>query len=537
MANLSLHPDHLADLRKSGLSDETIAQAGVYSVRPADIGKITRHPQVHSLLAFPYSPTFTRYKVFPTQLKLKGKGYRYTQMAGSGVHLYVPPMARAAAQNPKETLYIVEGEKKALKACQEGLTCVAIGGLWNWRQDKKLIDDIQALPLRDRRVVLVPDSDVWGRPDLVSAVSRLAQALRGAEAAVESCVLPEGDGQLKVGLDDYLLTHTVESLCALEFRGVTDGAPPERSYPRMDDIGYTARQLQHMTLPTLVSVADDLVVEGLTLLAGTSGIGKSYLLLQLAIAATTGGKFLGQWPTHQTDVLYLGTEDNQRRMDDRMSRLWEDAGEWPDNLTFVHRPQTLDTGLIGQISEWLDTHPKARLIIVDLWGDVKPPRGKNGDWYTEDRAAARMLANLANGRHVAIIATHHTNRLKTDDPFDNFHGGNGLLGAADTKMILLRSTDTDTTWHIKGRDVPKQSYTLELTEGIWLYRGEATETAASPAMADLLKYLALNPDAFHSAAEVARALGRDRMVVKSLLSRAFRRGLVSRAGDGLYKTK
>ena len=39
VTNLALHfhADHLADLRASGLTDETIRQAGVYSIRPRDI--------------------------------------------------------------------------------------------------------------------------------------------------------------------------------------------------------------------------------------------------------------------------------------------------------------------------------------------------------------------------------------------------------------------------------------------------------------------------------------------------------------------
>lgn len=37
-----LHPDHLADLWKSGLPDETILDAGIRSLRPADIKKIKK---------------------------------------------------------------------------------------------------------------------------------------------------------------------------------------------------------------------------------------------------------------------------------------------------------------------------------------------------------------------------------------------------------------------------------------------------------------------------------------------------------------
>jgi len=76
----AFHSEHLADLRKSGLSDETIEQAGLSSVRPNDISKVTAVPGVTSLLAIPYDDDFTRYKVFPPGLKTKTKSghLRYT---------------------------------------------------------------------------------------------------------------------------------------------------------------------------------------------------------------------------------------------------------------------------------------------------------------------------------------------------------------------------------------------------------------------------------------------------------------------------
>ena len=79
----SLHPDHLADLKKSGLSDKTI---------------ISR---------------------------------KYHKKAGLGVHLYLPPLAQEVFSGPAISLYFVEGEKKAAKGCQEGRSTIGLGGLWN----------------------------------------------------------------------------------------------------------------------------------------------------------------------------------------------------------------------------------------------------------------------------------------------------------------------------------------------------------------------------------------------------------------------
>ena len=60
-ANLALHfqADHLADLRASGLSDETIKAAGVYSLRPRDIALFFNlrrgvPTEIKTALCFPY---------------------------------------------------------------------------------------------------------------------------------------------------------------------------------------------------------------------------------------------------------------------------------------------------------------------------------------------------------------------------------------------------------------------------------------------------------------------------------------------------
>jgi hypothetical protein len=109
---------------------------------------------------------------------------------------------------------ITEGEKKALKACQEALVCVAIGGLWNWRQDGCAIPDFDDIAWVERSVTIVPDSDVWARLDLIKAVYALGAELEGRGANVEVLILPHDSG--KAGLDDYLVAHSLSEFHKLK---------------------------------------------------------------------------------------------------------------------------------------------------------------------------------------------------------------------------------------------------------------------------------------------------------------------------------
>jgi hypothetical protein len=45
---------------------------------------------------------------------------------------YIPANFRPKIlTDPNVPLYITEGEKKALKACQEDLACIAVAGVWS----------------------------------------------------------------------------------------------------------------------------------------------------------------------------------------------------------------------------------------------------------------------------------------------------------------------------------------------------------------------------------------------------------------------
>ena len=55
-----------------------------------------------------------------------------------------------ALHNPSIPLTWVEGEKKALKGTQEGLSCIGLGGLWNFPMDGKPLPDLDAIAYAHR---------------------------------------------------------------------------------------------------------------------------------------------------------------------------------------------------------------------------------------------------------------------------------------------------------------------------------------------------------------------------------------------------
>lgn len=205
-----LHPEHLAGLHKSGLSNEIILEAGIKSVPPRDISKKLGFdiPGLTSMYEIPYPGCegYSRFKAFYADnekyYKDGSEKPKYLARKDSGNRLYIPYKVTPILKDVSIPLYITEGEKKSLKATQEGLSCIAISGLWNWGRKTEngyeLLPDFDQIALESRTVYLVPDSD-WQEPNregkpknLKQAVNELAYCLIDKGAKVDWVELPQG---------------------------------------------------------------------------------------------------------------------------------------------------------------------------------------------------------------------------------------------------------------------------------------------------------------------------------------------------------
>jgi Domain of unknown function (DUF3854) len=174
------HPDHRADFQKSGLNPPIIMAANVHSLCPDKIPKITG---IQSALAFPYPGTnFTRIKIFPPLTDAQGHKTKYLQEKGSENHLYFSPHFWERFERLDSKVFIIEGEKKTLRADQEGLCAVGISGVWGWSHKKQPIPDLHLIPWRGREVRIIPDGDWATNPNVKQGALGLCSELikRGA---------------------------------------------------------------------------------------------------------------------------------------------------------------------------------------------------------------------------------------------------------------------------------------------------------------------------------------------------------------------
>lgn len=395
---MSISPEHLSDLKLSGLSDDMIEKAGLFSVPPCDIKGILGKAygdKVNSVLAFPYGQNgFCRFKLFPPIKDKDGHKVKYFQPPGSGVHLYLPAGIEECLSDPSIPLSIVEGEKKALKAVQEGITAIGIGGIWNFKEkgEDGLIADFDNIPLKGRVINLIPDGDYQRNKSVQKAVLTLAEKLKQKGAIPFLISLPDGDE--KIGLDDFLVKFGIGEFWEIPHEKIiTD------PYERLD-------------LPTYLEVANtearvEWIIDGLipkesvTLLHSVGGVGKSYLMYLIGFLVAEGETFFGL-KTQKTTVHYVDFENPFAEITERVKKVGvsENAKIW--HISHPSPPFRIDS----EGWEIYKAFPKGLIIFDSLRSSHHGEENSSKDaGFIMDRY--REIRSLGN----TIILIHHENKL------------------------------------------------------------------------------------------------------------------------------
>ena len=241
----------------------------------------------------------------------------------------------------------------------------------------------------------------------------------------------------------------------------------------------TAEQLQSAPYSPVPFLVDELIPEGLHILAGAPKIGKSWLALWLCLCVAQGQP-LWNFAVTQGEVLYLSLEDSYRRIQSRLFDLTEDA---PPTLHFAIMADTLKHGLEQQIEQFLTDHPATKLVVIDTLQRVRSAGG-DSNLYANDYQDVGLLKQLADRHHIAILLIHHLRKLHDDDPMNMISGSTGLSGAADSAFVLQKNARSANaaSLHCTGRDIPDRTLKLELGEEdrIWkLLADSHTCTGAS----------------------------------------------------------
>ncbi len=217
------------DLERSGITDEVAKATGMLAV--ADARRLDSTFKRRAAIAIPYHDPrtgeqvtwndggtlrpFERVRYLGKEprgfLPSPEKPQRYAQPAGSPVCAYFPRSTGidwpAVLDNPKISLVITEGEKKAVAACEADISTIALGGVDCFQNKGAFLPELEAIAWQGRQVITCYDSDRASNPRVQAAEKRLAQELRRRGAIVLVATIPVAEDGSKLGLDDYIVRY------------------------------------------------------------------------------------------------------------------------------------------------------------------------------------------------------------------------------------------------------------------------------------------------------------------------------------------
>jgi hypothetical protein len=275
--------------------------------------------------------------------------------------------------------------------------------------------------------------------------------------------------------------------------------------PRIDFKGTRSiadlRKQQHRPIQWVVK---DVIPAGNMLLAARPKMRKTWLALQLALAIARGRKFL-DWQCEQADVLFLGLEDNERRIQNRINTLTRfdiDIGDltgfryWTGGMDYdgagrlkLTNPEeeaallkAFPRGEEGAdaLDQFLTQFPKTKLVVVDTLAHFRGERTSR-DVYQSDYDSMMPLTKLATKHGACIMPVTHEKKGNADrgiggDFLEDVTGSAGISGGADGVISIkgrrgVQEENESRKLLISGRDVPfdyEQDISFDAERGGWL---------------------------------------------------------------------
>lgn len=252
----------------------------------------------------------------------------------------------------------------------------------------------------------------------------------------------------------------------------------ELSYRELEDL----RTLSHDELLALEFtpqpwIVPGLLPAGLALLVSAPKLGKTWLAMQLVHALAAGGKWL-HWelpPGIGSRCWWM--ENDHQSLQERFLRI---QAQQPAGLPIVHTVGAFEGNSLAErlaviradIEDRIASGFPLRLVVVDTLQLLQGLGRSNDNAYRADVMALAELRKIALQHRICILALHHTNKSAddNDDPLMNVNGSNGIIGTANTVMIIQRPRGGNTgVLHVTGHQVGDQKIPMRFEHPLWTF--------------------------------------------------------------------
>ena len=233
----------------------------------------------------------------------------------------LPDVKAAIAKG--ETVFICEGEKDVLTLKGHGLTATTnSGGAGKWLPQ-------YTETLMGASIVILPDQDEPGRAHAL----KVANALNGIVSSIRTLNLPghkDVTEWISSGNSKEELLELVEA--APEWTPETQKTTDNLIYRPV-----TLDEMLSLAIPERGHIIRPAFPEqGLVMVYGPRGNGKTWFVLSLAYAAATGNRVFGQWEAPQPRrVLYIDGEMPARTIQERLASIVMGCDKEPPDPSYL----------------------------------------------------------------------------------------------------------------------------------------------------------------------------------------------------------
>ena len=311
--------------------------------------------------------------------------------------------------------------------------------------------------------------------------------------------------------------------------------------------GIDAAMLMGLQFPEPVWVVDELIPEGVIIFAGKPKAGKSVLALNLCVAIAKGGRFFGK-DIEQGNVLYLHLEDNQRRIQNRISYMTlaeeyagQDATDGLQHLHLYYEWPRMGEGGLRSLDLFLTETP-CRLVAIDTFKMFQPMlsrRDEKKNQYEIDYDRLSSLRYICEKHHTTVMPIMHARKQASEDPIDMISGTLGLSGAVDNVMVLHNRRGLRANLYFQGREVDTLEYTIGYFKDSWTWQmiGKASEVFFTESQQEVLQCVreCTKPVTAMTPTEIAASTGiKKGYIQQKILPKLLKEGFILRYGRGKY---
>lgn len=234
--------------------------------------------------------------------------------------------------------------------------------------------------------------------------------------------------------------------------------------------------LAAQTFPEAPVIINDLIPTGLTLLCAKPKVGKSWMLLDMALAVAGGGHAMGQLKCQKSRAALLMLEDSPQRLKSRILTITAPSPV-PRGVAIYTAWNRAPEG-VAAIDRLLKDNPEIKFLGIDVLAAFRQPRTTDQAGYATDYEDVKAIQEVAQRRGVAIVVVHHLRKADGEDPLDLVSGTLGITGAVDQIIVITGSKSAGYKLTARGRDLPDIQWDMAFEAGKWTILGDSQERRA-----------------------------------------------------------